>query len=247
MRNIRLTIQYDGTNYQGWQRQSNGPSIQETVENAILIMTGEKRALLGSGRTDAGVHALAQQANFYTDCSIPVEKFAKVLNCALPEDIFISKAEEVDLSFHAIREAIDKTYCYTIYGGKQKNVFLDRYAWHIPYDLDLDRMKSASKLLLGEHDFFVFSKQGKVELKTTVRNMQEIQITQDGGQTRFTYRADGFLYNMVRILTGALVRIGAGKEDESAITEMFLKTRTKKIGITAPAKGLSLIHVTYEK
>lgn len=161
MRNIRLTIQYDGTNYQGWQRQSNGPSIQETVENAILIMTGEKRALLGSGRTDAGVHAEAQSANFYTESSIPVEKFAKVLNCALPEDIFIRKAEEVDLSFHSIREAIDKTYCYTVYTGKERSVFLDRFAWHIPYYLDIQRMRDAAELLIGEHDFFVFSKQGK--------------------------------------------------------------------------------------
>ena len=126
-------------------------------------------------------------------------------------------------------------------------MFLDRYAWHIPYPLDVEKMREASKLLLGEHDFIVFSKQGKLDLKTTVRNMYDIIIEEEGRFIRFTYRADGFLYNMVRILTGALVKIGSGQEEKEAISDMFHMKRTRKIGITAPAKGLCLKHVTYEK
>ncbi len=246
IRNIKIKIQYDGTHYAGWQRQKNGIGIQQIVEEALYAATGEKRTVLASGRTDAGVHALGQSANFFTGHGIPADKFMMILNNELPEDIYIEHSEEVDLSFHSIADAKKKTYRYRVYVADLQNVFLDRVAWHIPYTLDVGAMREGAKRLLGTHDFVVFSKNNNHDhRKTTVRTLFEVRVEEHPPFIEMYFTGDGFLYQMVRIMAGALVRVGSTREKPEAVTEVLEGRREERIGQSAPARGLTLMDVEY--
>ena len=207
MTNIKLTIQYDGTNYCGWQRQKNGISIQEKVEDAIYLVTGEKVKLIASGRTDRGVHAQGQVANFITSSKIPPDRFKYALNSKLPQDISIVKSELVPENFHARYDAKGKVYRYVIFNGEIRNPLYNRYAYHVPVKLDFDLMDKAKDYFLGRHDFRAFMAQGS-SVKSTIRTIKDINLDKREELIFFTIEGDGFLYNMVRIIVGTLVEVG---------------------------------------
>ncbi len=245
MPNIKLTISYDGTNYHGWQKQKNMVTIQQTLESALEKILNKKIKLTGAGRTDAGVHAIAQIANFkIASIKIPVNKLPVALNSILPEDIRVLSGEIVDENFHARKSAKSKTYLYVISNTPVQSPFSAKYSWHIPYKINLKRMQKAAKILRGKHDFKSFMSHGS-NPKSTVRNLMEVKIKKKDSQIIFTFEADGFLKQMVRNITGTLVEIGIGKrEPEEVIKILNAKDRTKA-GICAPAHGLFLLKVNY--
>lgn len=245
MPNIKLTISYDGTNYHGWQKQKNRVTIQQTLESALEKIINKKINLTGAGRTDAGVHAIAQVANFKTDTiNIPVNKLPLTLNSILPEDIRVLSGEIVDENFHARKSAKSKTYLYVISNTPIQSPFFARYSWHIPYKINLKKMQKAAKILRGKHDFRSFMSQGS-NTKSTVRNLMKVKIKKKDSQIIFTLKADGFLKQMVRNIIGTLVEIGTGKrEPEEIIKILNAKDRTKA-GICAPPNGLFLLEVNY--
>mgnify|MGYP000872409116 CR=1 FL=1 len=244
MTNIKLTIQYDGTNYCGWQRQKNGISIQEKVEDAIYLVTGEKVKLIASGRTDRGVHAQGQVANFITSSKIPPDRFKYALNSKLPQDISIVKSELVPENFHARYDAKGKVYRYVIFNGEIRNPLYNRYAYHVPVKLDFDLMDKAKDYFLGRHDFRAFMAQGS-SVKSTIRTIKDINLDKREELIFFTIEGDGFLYNMVRIIVGTLVEVGLGKIKEEDIPHIIESKDRKRAGHTAPAKGLCLEKVYY--
>ncbi len=245
MRNIKLTIEYDGTNYLGWQRQPQGPTIQEVLENALEKITEEKTIIFGSGRTDSGVHALAQVANFKTQSAMTTSRFQKAINSVLPKDIVIKEAREVEIDFHAQFDAKSKVYIYRILNRTYHSALQRQRAWLIPDKLDLVEMRKASELLLGEHDFraFALSKRG---VKTTVRKVLNTSLRQrPGGVLEFEIESTGFLKGMVRLIVGTLVHVGKGKiapEDFGKILQSGEKTHFVR---SAPAWGLYLKKVKY--
>ena len=242
---IKLTLTYDGTSYCGWQRQKNGISVQETVENAVFNLTGEKVSVTGSGRTDAGVHAKGQVACLDVKTSIPPEKFYRALNLCLPPDIKAVKSELADDDFHPVRSAKRKTYVYTLYESDVPLPLSERHAVMVGGKLDIARMKAAAELLVGTHDFKCFSSTGS-SVKTTVRTVYSVNITENDGLIKISVCGDGFLYNMVRIIVGTLVMIGNGNATADRITEMLSGGGRKKGGTTFPAKGLCLEKVEYK-
>lgn len=244
MTNIKLTIQYDGTNYCGWQKQKNGISIQEEIETAIFKVTGEDVNLIGSGRTDKGVHALGQVANFKTNSKIPPDRFRYALNSNLPQDISIVFSELVDDSFHSRYDAKGKTYKYTIYNGEIRNPIYNRYAYHVPVKLDIDSMEKAAESFLGSHDFKAFMS-SKTSVKSTVRTINSISLDKEKDLIYFTVNGNGFLYNMVRIIVGTLVEVGLGRISWQSIPDIIKSKDRKEAGHTAPAKGLCLEKVYY--
>lgn len=246
MRNIKLIIEYDGTNYSGWQVQENASSIQGAVEKALFAVTGEKIGINGSGRTDAGVHARGQAANFMTGSSIPEEKFAYALNNKLPRDIVIKESVEVPIDFHARFSASAKKYSYLIYNSKFPSALLRNYAYHVNYceRLDIGRIEKAAKAFIGTHDFFGFMATGS-KVANTVRTIYELSIEQEKELIRFNYKGNGFLYNMVRIITGTLLYAGIGKIDPDEIKDIIMSKERDRAGITAPACGLYLEEVYY--
>lgn len=253
MRNIRLTIAYDGTDFHGWQRQPHAPSIQEALETRIARITGERATLYGSGRTDAGVHAAGQVANFKTDSPIPCGSLVKALNDALPVSIRVRKAEIVSTDFHARYSAKAKTYRYRILQAAMCPPFLGRYVDHHPYPLDVRRMTRAARLLEGEHDFTSFAgsdparKEKELQENSNVRQVfrSRIAVRKQLRMIIYEIRGSGFLHHMVRNIVGTLLEVGSGKlapEDLRAI----LKARNRgKAGPTAPASGLWLVKVEY--
>jgi len=244
MRNIKLTISYDGTNYCGWQRQKNGKSVQEEIERVLNILTKERITIYGSGRTDAGVHALGQVANFISNTTIPIDKVPTAMNSILPEDIIIVRAEEVDLDFHARYNAKGKKYRYVVYNREIKNPFYRNYSYHVPYPLDLELMREGAKYFLGEHDFRAFMASGS-SVKNTVRNIYSIEIKREGDFILFDFSGNGFLYNMVRIMTGTLVDVGRGFLEACKLPEIILSKERVNTGHTAPPQGLYLMEVFY--
>ena len=196
---IKITVSYDGTAYCGWQVQPNGVTVQEEIEKAVLVATGEKVRVTGSGRTDAGVHAKAQVAHFDTNCTIPPEKIYKALNVHLPSDIRVLSSEQAEDEFHACTWAKKKTYCYSLYLGQVENPLKERYAVKIDGQLDLEKMLDGAKAFVGEHDFKAFCASGS-SVKTTVRTIYDINIDQLGQDLTITIKGNGFLYNMVRIM-----------------------------------------------
>ncbi len=241
---IKLTLSYDGSDYCGWQIQPNGKTVQELILSAIFDLTGERVTLTGSGRTDAGVHAKAQVAHFDTNANIPPEKFSYALNARLPEDIRIIKSEGVADSFDANRTAKKKTYCYSFYKSDVELPLKERYAVKIDQNVDVEKMRSASKLLLGEHDFKAFSATGG-SVKTTVRTVYSVDIIESDGDVKIYVCGGGFLYNMVRIIAGTLLRVGEGKLGEAEIEKMLSTGDRTLGGKTCPAKGLCLEKVEY--
>ena len=243
---IKLTISYDGTSFCGWQRQKKGVSVQETIETALNLVTGEKIKIVGSGRTDAGVHAKGQVASFRTDKKIPPEKYAKALNTHLPENVKIIKSERADDDFDACRTAKKKTYEFKAYISDTVLPLLDRYATRITNypKIDFSKIENVAKLLVGTHDFKAFSSSGNSTV-TTTRTIYSLTPKKDGDIITFTVTGNGFLYNMVRIIAGVLISVGKGELDESAVIKM-LETGVKPMSIrTLSPKGLCLVGVEY--
>ena len=245
MRNIKFIIEYDGTKYNGWQSQKNGIGIQEMVTNAIHQVTGEDIKINGSGRTDAGVHAMGQTANFLTDSTIPVEKFPTAVNSFLPKDIVIKSAEEMDDKFHARYSVKGKKYMYIINNSKIRSA-LDFYReYHINQELDYKKMKKASEYFEGTYDFRGFMASGS-SVKDTIRTITKVQMKKrDDGRIIFSFTGDGFLYNMVRIIVGTLVEVGLGKIKPEEITDIIKSKDRARAGKTVPAQGLYLVEVYY--
>ena len=245
MRNIKLTIQYDGTCYSGWQFQKNAKSIQEVIQGDIKKITGEKVNLTGSGRTDAGVHAMAQVANFKTRSKIPLERIRMALNSILPKDIVIYHIEPSDPKFDAQRSAKKKLYRYTIMNSDFLDPFLRRYAAKVFYEIDIGRMRRAAKTLVGRHDFKSFQATDGDREKNTVRTVKKIKIEKDGDLIYIDIEANGFLYNMARNIAGTLVEVGRGKFSVASVKDILRKKDRRHCGPTMPAKGLSLVMVSY--
>ncbi len=246
MRNIKMTLAYDGTRYHGFQKQEGTglATIQETLEQALETLTQEKVTVYGSGRTDAGVHALGQVINFHSETKIPVERFPLAINSVLPPDIRVLKCAEVDLDFHARFRARKKTYCYKIYNKPHMLPFWRYYAYHVPVRLDLGKMQEGAELFLGSHDFRAFCAKG-VTSKDYVRTIYESRITHDGDIVTFQVTGDGFLWNMVRIMMGTLLEIGEGKRMTEDIPRLLTAGERKLAGRTVPPHGLYLLKVEY--
>ena len=241
---IKLIVSYDGTNYCGWQRQKNGVSIQETLEKAIETASGEKVVATASGRTDAGVHAEAQVVHFDADSAVPAEKFYKAINPFLPKDIKVISSCQVDCDFNARKSAKRKTYRYKFYFSEVDLPLKDRYAVKLSEEPDFEKIKNACALFVGEHDFKAFSSSGS-SVKTTVRTVYSIDVERQNGGFSILITGNGFLYNMVRIISGVLLDVGYGKKTSEDIL-LALETRKREVlGKTLPAKGLTLVGVEY--
>ena len=242
--NYRMLIQYDGTRYNGWQRQqSTDNTIQGKIEEVLSRMTGTAVEIHGAGRTDAGVHALGQVANVHLDTSYSVEEIRSYLNTWLPEDIGILSVEEAAPRFHSRLNAAAKTYCYRIATDPSLHVFDRKYLYPFTEVLDLDAMKRAASYLVGEHDFQSFC--ARKTKKSTVRRVDSILLEELPGELRITYRGNGFLYYMVRIMTGTLLEVGLGKRDDDSIPELFSAGNRSLAGFTVPARGHTLLEVRY--
>ncbi|MDF2839935.1 MAG: tRNA pseudouridine synthase [Clostridia bacterium] len=246
MRNIMLIIEYEGTNYCGWQSQKNVISIQETIEAALEKITGSRPIIYGSGRTDKGVHALGQTANFFTESKIHAEKFAFALNAVLPRDIVIKTSYEVDMNFHARYHAKSKKYTYLILNSRQPTALYRNLAYHVSYcdKLNIDEMRRASQHFLGTHDFTAFMATGS-SIRSTVRTIYDINIIEDEDFIKLTYHGNGFLYNMVRIISGTILFAAIGKIDSNEIPKTIATKDRTKVGKTLPAHGLYLEKVLY--
>lgn len=245
MRRIALVIEYDGTDYVGWQIQPNGVSVQETIDDAFEKLIGERPVLHASGRTDSGVHALAQVAHFDTECSIPADKFCYALNTRLPSDVRIKASLEAPLNWHARFDVREKHYVYTINNAPHASAFTRNTALHVHYPLDIERLQSAAKLFIGEHDFNAFKSTGS-KAQTTVRTIFESEWEKRGAMLTYHVAGSGFLYNMVRIMAGTMIRIGQGFEEPEVIENALRGARRSLAGDTAPAHGLMLRRVKYD-
>ena len=245
MRNIKMTIRYDGSRYKGFQRlKDNDMTIQGKIEDVLSKMANEKIEIIGSGRTDMGVHAYGQVANFKINSSLSIEKIQSYLYEYLPEDIVITKLEEVEERFHSRYNAKSKVYLYKIYNNKFHDPFLRRYSTHIPKKLDIELMREASKYFIGEHDFTSFAS-SKSKKKSNIRTIYSINIKEDNGLIEIYFEGNGFLYNMVRIMTGALIDVGHKKIFPEDIKRMIDQKDRSKSSDTALAKGLYLYKVNY--
>ncbi len=246
MRNIRLLLQYEGTRYQGWQRQiSSDNTIQGKLEALLARMCGESVALQASGRTDAGVHAMGQVANFHTSSEMSVEEMRSYINRYLPEDIAVIEVREAAPRFHSRLNATAKCYVYRVINSDIPNVFWRRYALELPDELDEQAMRRAAELLCGEHDFKAFTSARKGK-KSTVRRIDRIVIERERDLLTFTFEGNGFLHHMVRILTGTLLEVGMGKKTAESITDILAGKNRQAAGYLVPAKGLTLMRVDYE-
>lgn len=242
---IKLVICYDGTNYSGWQIQNNAVSVQEEIEKAIFTLTGEKVSLTGSGRTDAGVHALGQVADFSVqNSSIPPQNFAKALNTVLPVDIKVLSSCQVADDFNSRKSAKKKTYAYSFYLSDVENPLKERYATRLSGEPDYVLMQKGLDLLVGEHDFKKFNA-SKSGAKTTVRTIYSAQLVQTPIGFDIEVCGNGFLYNMVRIIAGLAVAVGTGKVSLSGANEMLLGNSRPNAVKTMPAKALCLKSVEY--
>ena len=248
MINIKLTIEYEGTNYYGWQRQKRFLSVQGILEEKISQITQEKISINGSGRTDAGVHALGQVANYKTNSYIHLEELPFILNRMLPLDIRIKKAERVDNNFHARHSAVSKIYHYYVLNCNQNNnylpIFLRNYVYCFYKNLNLEEMKKASKFLQGEHDFTSFACSGS-RIGNWKRNIKDINIIRKGNIFCFRIEADAFLYKMIRTIVGTLLEVGNEKINYLEIKKILEAKNRKMAGKTVPAKGLFLMKVNY--
>lgn len=246
MKNIKLLIEYDGTNYSGWQKQinSNIRTIQGTIEECLNEITGEEIDLIGCSRTDAGVHAKGFVANFNTESRIPGDKFKYVINRLLPEDIIISDSQEIDMNFHARYSCIGKRYIFKILNREWPSPVLRNYTYHFKGKLDVESMNKAAQYLIGKHDFTSFKSSGS-SVKSSVRTIMDAELYSVEDLVVFGISGDGFLYNMVRIIVGTLIEVGIGKRaPEDIITILEAKDR-RKAGASAPARGLYLDEVFY--
>ena len=245
MRNIKLTIEYDGKDFNGWQKQPNKLNIQGEIEKAIKQITGEEVDLTASGRTDAGVHALGQVANFKTNSELPIEKFPIALNANLKKSIVIKSAEEVEERFHSRLTCKQKTYRYVINNSKYGTAIYRNLETHIPIKLDIQKMQQAVKYFEGEHDFKAFKASG-TSSKSSVRTIYKAEVIDAGNERIYIeLTGNGFLYNMVRIIAGTLVDVGLEKIEPEDIKEIIKSQKRENAGKTLPPQGLYLVRVEY--
>ena len=243
--NYKMIIQYDGSRYDGWQKQGNtGNTIQGKLEDVLSRLAGERVEIHGAGRTDAGVHAEAQVASLRLSKAVPTEEILGYVNRYLPEDIAVSSVEEAPERFHARLSAKGKVYRYSLRLGGTPDVFRRKYQYRIEEPLDIDAMKKAAALLTGTHDFKAFCSNKRYK-KSTVRTVHSIDITLEGANMSISYRGDGFLYNMVRIMTGTLLEVGLGLRSPEDIPTLLASLDRSYAGKTAPAQGLCLVEVEY--
>lgn len=244
MKRILLTVEYDGTNYSGWQRQLNGLAVQQVLEEALAKATGETIVVTGASRTDAGVHALGQAVHFDTRSSIPPEKYPFVLNTMLPRDVRVLTGREVPPDFHARFMTCGKQYTYRMINTRHGSAIRRNTHVHVPLPLDIAPMQRAAQTLLGRHDFAAFQASGGTA-KTTVRTIHKAELTRQGDEVILIIEGDAFLYNMVRIIAGTLIEIGYLRRGEDAFTKAFASLNRLDLGVTAPPHGLELTRVDY--
>ena len=252
---IRLFVQYDGTNYHGWQVQNNGITIEEKLNQALQELTGEEIKVIGASRTDSGVHALCNVAVYDTESPIPAQKVCYALNARLPEDIRITRSDEVPYDWHPRKCKSSKTYEYRIYTGEILPPTRRLYVHHVYRKLDLEAMRRAASYLVGEHDFKSFC-QENAQVESTVRTIYDIKLELEpepvlgedtqSGELRILVTGGGFLYNMVRIIVGTLLEVGFGRLHPEDIQKILEKKDRSAAGPTAPAKGLTLVRMTFE-
>ncbi len=243
MRRIRMVVQYDGTNYVGWQTQPNGLAVQERIEAELRKITGAHAVLHASGRTDSGVHALAQVAHFDTESRIPADKFAYALNAGLPGDIRILHSGEAE-GFHARFDVVKKHYCYHIWHSAHASAFARTMALHVHTRLDTAAMDAMAGLFLGTHDFSAFKAAG-TKVESAVRTIYRTEWTREGSLLCYHVAGSGFLYNMVRILVGTMLEAGQGRRSVETAREALACGERRLAGPTAPAHGLMLRRVEY--
>lgn len=248
MRNIKMTLDYDGSKYKGWQKQnqkgSNVATVQDKLENVLSKMTSEEIQVVGCGRTDSGVHAKNYIANFKTNSFMTLDQMIEYINEYLPEDIRVKELKDASERFHARFNVKSKTYEYTIDNNRFKDVFLRKYSWHIKSKLDLEAMKEASEYLIGTHDFKSFTSL-KSKNKSTLRTINSIDINEKNNIITFEINGNGFLLNMVRIIVGTLVAVGLGEIESNYIVDILEAKERAKASEKAPAHGLCLLELNY--
>ena len=242
---ILLTVSYDGTNYAGWQLQENAVAVQQRLEEALAKLIHTPIRVTGASRTDAGVHALGQRVHFDTKSRIPADKYPFALNTCLPPDIRVLEGREVPGDFHARFDAKSKRYTYRIHNAPHASALYRNMTAHVPYQLDVEKMRNALPDLLGTHDFAAFQAAGGTA-KTTIRTLTDIQLHQDGPLLTLTVYGNAFLYNMVRIIAGTMLDIGMGRKEPDAFRKALETGDRLCLGITAPACGLELTRVYYD-
>ena len=246
MKRIKLTVAYDGTNYCGWQIQPNGITVEEVLNRAIQKLTGEEIAVIGASRTDSGVHALGNVAVFDSETSIPTERISYALNQRLPEDIVVIRSEEVSVDWHPRYCNSTKTYEYHILNAKIPDPTRRLTRYFVSFDLDIEKMKEAAQYLVGTHGFVSFCNV-RTDVEDTVRTIYSLEILPKGDEITIRIRGNGFLYNMVRIIVGTLVRVGRGFYSPEQVKEILEARNRKAAGVTAPPQGLYLVGIEYEK
>lgn len=245
MRRIRLTVAYDGTDYCGWQIQPNGITIEEVLNREISGLTGEEIRVIGASRTDSGVHALGNVAVFDTESTIPPERMAYALNRRMPEDIVIVKSEQVPEDWHPrYQKEITKTYEYHIYNAAVPNPIKRRTTAFVSFPLDIGKMREGAAFLVGEHDFVSFCNI-RTNTTDTVRTVYELDIEKQGDELILRITGNGFLYNMVRIIAGTLIRVGRGFYEPRRVKEILEAKKRTEAGVTAPPQGLVLVEIKY--
>lgn len=246
LKNYKITIQYDGSRYKGWQVQNfTDMTIQGKLQSVLSEMTGQPVEVIGSGRTDAGVHALGQVANFHVPKHFSKEEILEYLNQYLPMDIAVTGIEEVDERFHARFNATSKTYVYRIHRSSIPNVFERKYMYTYTEPLDINAMREAAKLMIGTHDFMSFCGNKKMK-KSTVRTVTNIEIVEKDNEIQISYSGDGFLQTMIRIMTGTLLEVGNGTKQVADIPMIFEGKERQLAGYTVPSEGLILKSVSYD-
>lgn len=246
MRNFKIVIQYEGTRYQGWQKQgSTDNTLQGKFETLLSRLAGETVEISASGRTDAGVHAYGQVANFHMNTALTAQELMEKINLYLPEDVAVVGCCEVDARFHSRLHAKKKTYRYRVLNSAVPHVFDRKFVYQVPEALDVEAMRRAASFLIGTHDFKSFTS-AKKSKKSTVRTIESIEIVRKGDEIRFLYTGDGFLFHMVRILTGTLLEVGLGKRSAADMERILAACDRQEAGALAPALGLALMEVFYE-
>ncbi len=246
MRNIKLILCYDGTEFHGWQRQPSLRTVQQVLEEAIERLTGVRPSTTASGRTDAGVHAMGQVVHFLTASRHEPETFVRALNAMLPQDVRVLDASEMPQAFHSTLDARSKRYRYSIDNARIASPFQLRYSWHVARPLDIGAMGRAGAFLLGRHDFRSFETNWPNRM-SSVRTIYDVTVAREGDLVMIEVEADGFLYNMVRSIAGTLVLVGQGKRPESWVADVLAAQDRVEAGPTAPPQGLFLLTVRYSR
>lgn len=244
MKNLLFSLRYDGTNYHGWQVQENAITVQQAFQDAVEHICGVRENVVGCSRTDSGVHADMYCCNMRTDSKLTAEKWKKALNGVLPADIAVTDCREVPFEFHARYDSSGKRYVYRIWNADERNPFINRYSYHYKYPLDADFLNSQAKQLVGKHDFSAFCAAGASTVDN-VRAVTRAEVVRRGDEVLMYFEADGFLYNMVRIMVGTLLDISRGKIAKDSIDSIILSCDRDRAGATAPAQGLCLERVFY--